>query len=149
MSAAIDAGDLREAERIVRTMIEYVERELKDDHENLSYVYGDASNVYRQLRQYERAIEYGQKAVEESTRAFSPDSPRVASVMMTLANAESDVGHFRESEAMLRRALAIWQHRYGAESEDYARALHNLAVTIHGAGRYAGTPKRKRCIGRL
>jgi CHAT domain-containing protein/tetratricopeptide (TPR) repeat protein len=137
MVAAIDAGDLREAERIVRTMIEYVDNELKDDHENRSYVYADASNIYRLLQQYERAVEFGRKALEESRRAFAPDSPRVASVMMTLANAEEEVGHVRESEAMLRNALAIWRNRYGAESEDYAKALHNLAITVKSAGRYA------------
>lgn len=58
------------------------------------------------------------------------DSPLAARVFNEYGLILFFQGRHSESEAMHRRALQIYLDREGPESEEYAKALHNLAVTM-------------------
>lgn len=136
MNAALSAGDYRGAERISQGMIDYAEKNLRNDHSMLFAAYSDAASANISLERYEVAVRHAERALAEARLAFAADSPVVAAPLTNLGNACLELGRLREAEQAHRRALVLRRSQHGLNSDPYADSLENLAATITTAGRY-------------
>jgi tetratricopeptide (TPR) repeat protein len=83
-----------------------------------------------------RAGDYYTKAIAAQEKISGADDPRVAMLLNSLAQALQEKQNFRESEALLRRALAI-QRKAPGPSADTATTLLNLGSVLQNLQRAA------------
>ena len=81
-----------------------------------------------------RASDYYAKAIAAQEKVSGADHPRVALLLNRLAQALEEKQNFRESEALLRRALAIQRKALGP-SADTATTLINLGSLLQNLQR--------------
>jgi tetratricopeptide (TPR) repeat protein len=81
-----------------------------------------------------RASDYYAKAIAAQEKDTGADNPRVAMLLNRLAQALEEKQNFRESEALLRRALAIQRKALGP-SPDTATTLINLGSLLQNLQR--------------
>lgn len=98
-----------------------------NDQQLVAETWFNLSADYRQLRDYEQARSYGQKAL--ATFANSPDCEQWQAAMLnTLGLIELSSGNLDSAEERLRQSLTLW--RQFDEPTEQARVLNGLALTL-------------------
>lgn len=129
-------GDYLAAEQTAREMIAYADK-IPNDHQNRCYIFSDASAAYKNLQNYERGLKLAQQALDEAKLYFAPDDTELANPLANFGVCCWGLGRLREAEMATRKALAMRQRRFGAESDDVVDSLDDLAMMVDDLGRYA------------
>jgi tetratricopeptide (TPR) repeat protein len=123
-----------EAERIARTMLDRLERNLGPDHpERINALTRLANALVAQLR-YPEAVAVGADAVERSRRIFGASHPLTADALHAEVLALERLGRYPEAMAAENEAVTIAR---GALGEDHPRTiayLFNLAILTRNTG---------------
>jgi tetratricopeptide (TPR) repeat protein len=109
----------------------------KNDPYSLSSLYNNKGLVYQDKRDYARAAEHFEKALELMPR--TPENrAEVATSMNNLAMAAWNCGDKEKAVKVLDESLAIFKDLDGGMNPHYAGALNTRAIFAYNGGDYAG-----------
>ncbi|MEY2482495.1 MAG: hypothetical protein QOK24_1023 [Verrucomicrobiota bacterium] len=133
----IEQGAYRDAEDVLRAVVETRERTLGGEHADT--LRSRTRVAYAQYRQgkYNEAIAGFRGIVTLEERIFGPDHPDTLLSRNGLAIALDNGGKPAEAEAEHRRILAIREKVLGPEHPDTLRTRNNIALTLDRQGKHA------------
>ena len=102
----------------------------------LSYLFGNMGICYKNLWQFEEAIEAYTKALEYSIRAYGKRSAYTATIYNNLGNLYNTTGEYNTAALYLQNALDIYQHLAPAVPAEESRVLNNLGNNANKTGNY-------------
>ncbi|GAA4319029.1 sensor histidine kinase [Compostibacter hankyongensis] len=102
----VDRGDFTTGIRIYLQVIDTLNRYAPEDHNAIGNTYAAIANVYRQLRQYNKALGYSQKSLAELEQDKTKPVAAAFSALAVAGNLIS-VKDFKAAEAYLNRTKAI------------------------------------------
>jgi tetratricopeptide (TPR) repeat protein len=85
---------------------------------------------------FDGAKSYGEKAWELSQRLLGEPDPRTMANAAAYAAILDGLGRYDESEAIYRRALAVFEKFFGPVHYEVAATLHNLGVVLVAQGNH-------------
>lgn len=94
------------------------------------------SGLYSEIGNFEKAIEFGGKAVEIYKSTFGTNHLNYASCLNNLATCYADKGNNFFAIQLCQEALDIKKRLVGIEHSDYADDLSNLATFYSAVGNY-------------
>ena len=153
-SAALEQDNFQEAILYFEKLKEVYEKQnQKVEH------YGDLlfilANCYSKIEDYNKAVEYGTKALEIRKATLGESHPDYATSLNNLAFYFSSLGDYAKAVEYETKAMEIRKATLGENHPDYTSALNNLATYYSYLGDYAkaveyGTKAleiRKRTLG--
>ncbi|MBZ5619046.1 MAG: tetratricopeptide repeat protein [Acidobacteriia bacterium] len=102
------------------------------DHPRTAFMLRNLALAFEQGGYHNYAESYAQRSLAILEAAFSPEDVSLVPALNVLTEAYASQGRFTEGRAIAMRAVAIGP---GAGAH-YATALHNLAATFQGEGRF-------------
>lgn len=129
-------GRFEEAERLVREGLEIDRRKLSANHPGIARATGALGKVLEDRGAYGPAIQ----TLEEAARlqsAAGHSRIELAESLTELANSHFYSGHYKESEALNQRVLAMDREIYGERHPHVADDLINLGAIQYDLGHYA------------
>ena len=87
-------------------------------------------DVYQRLRDYNKKKIFIERALIIFEKHYSLEHPRVARVLMNLANTYGELGDALKQKELLDRVLEIDQKYYGLKHPQVSRTLTNLGQVI-------------------
>jgi TonB family protein len=127
--AAINRGELVNAEQILTTAIQDAQSKLGPTAPALDYALEMLSQVYQREKRYADAIATQQQRLEIWTTAVGENSVAVARVLQPLSLLEWQAGNLTDAESYSRRALAIITASY-IDKPSAAQAAVDLADVL-------------------
>lgn len=133
----LEQGAYREAEEVLRKVVETREQALGPEH--VDTLRSRARVAYAQYRQgkYNEAIAGMRGIVALVERILGPEHPDTLLSRNGLAIALDNGGKPAEAEAEHRRILAVRQKVLGPEHPDTLRTRNNIALTLDRQGKHA------------
>lgn len=104
---------------------------------NRSRTYLNLATVYFGSGDDGRAQELLDLAWADRSKVLQPDDPQLLSVRERMADIELAAGALDKAEAMERGYLLACEKKFGAKSEEYARACSDLGEILARQGRHA------------
>jgi len=99
-----------------------------------SVLYHNIGGILHAKGDFSAAEPSGRKAWEISRRLLGEDDPRTLFDAVAYAAILDGLQRYDESEAIYRRALAIFEETFGPEHYEVASNLHNLAAVLCARG---------------
>ena len=99
-----------------------------------SVIYHNIGGILHSKGDFTSAEPPGRKAWEISRRLLGEDDPRTLFDAVAYAAILDGLQRYDESEAIYRRALAIFEKTFGPEHYEVAANLHNLAAVLGARG---------------
>ena len=106
-----------------------------------SVIYHNIGGILHSKGDFTAAEPPGRKAWEISRRLLGEDDPRTLFDAVAYAAILDGLQRYDESEAIYRRALAIFERTFGPEHYEVASNLHNLAAVLCARGDLAEAEK--------
>ena len=97
-----------------------------------------AGALYRRAGQYDRAVEYAQKALELGRRTLSPRDPALASLYQNLGTAWGDAGDYDRELECQQEALRIRQALLPPDHPDLALSYSSVGTSLGDRGDHWG-----------
>lgn len=139
----VDQAQWDDAERLVRDGLAISKRNLTPTHPDIAKGTLALGKVLAGRGDYNRAIPMLEQVVRlRSTPSTAPAD--LAAALTELANAHFYAGHYDDSDALNRRALAIDTQLYGEHHPLVANALINLGSSQFDRGNYAEAERLER-----
>lgn len=128
-------GQLDQAERAYqRALVIY--GTMPSQHPNVSYTLTGLGVLAEKRRDYQRAIQLYQQALEIREKAFGEDHSETAHSYNRLARIIRLQGDYQQAEVLYQRALAIGEKTLGPTHPDVALFLNNLGLLALKQGDY-------------
>lgn len=121
-------GSTKQAEAFILNSIEWEKK--TDNQPNISIRYGMASEIYGQLKQYDKAISYATQALEIAKER--KDTAQMGKRMVQLADAYVAADRLPEAGPLYRRYLQLPEHHQAKTS--IAITHRQLGVLAHKQG---------------
>jgi len=99
-----------------------------------SVIYHNIGGILHSKGDFTSAEQPGRRAWEISRRLLGEDDPRTLFDAVAYAAILDGLQRYDESEAIYRRALAIFEKTFGPEHYEVAANLHNLAAVLCARG---------------
>ena len=133
----LDQGAYREAEEVLRKVVETREQALGPEHADT--LRSRARVAYAQYRQgkYNEAIAGMRGIVAQAEKVMGPERPDTLLARNGLAIALDNGGKPAEAEAEHRRILAVREKVLGPDHPDTLRTRNNIALTLDRQGKHA------------
>jgi tetratricopeptide (TPR) repeat protein len=98
------------------------------DHPDYAASLNNLASLYRSMREYAKAEQLFNQAMEIRRKALGVDHPDYAISLDNLAGLYRSMGEFAQAEPLLKQAMEIRRKTLGVDHLDYARSLHDLGV---------------------
>ncbi len=95
--------------------------------------------AFKELAQYDRALQVYQRAFALDTTAYGRNHPNVAIRLNNIAAVLDDQGDYASALKKYNEALKIWESAFGRDHSQDAIALNNIGEVLRSQGDYAGT----------
>jgi len=115
-TALRNAGELAEAEEVLRRSLAGRRRHFGDEHIAVANAVGSLANLVRDQERYEEAAELYAEALRLSQTVYGEDHVRVASIWHNLGRMQVQTNRREEAEHSLDEALRIRRAAYGDDS---------------------------------
>ncbi len=132
-----DAGDLQEAEPLLRRVTELRERVLGPDDPQVGRALLTVGRINAELDRNEEAEPFFRRALSIYERALGPWDLHVSEALSHLSLLNWTEGRYRQAEEQLLRCLAIDEAALPPDHLEFAATLNNLAVLYSNQGRYS------------
>jgi tetratricopeptide (TPR) repeat protein len=99
-------------------------------------IYHNMGGILFSKGDFAGAKPYGEKAWELSQRLLGETDPRTMADAAAYAAIVDGLGGYDESEAIYRRALAVFEKSFGPGHYEVAATLHNLGAVLVAQGNY-------------
>ncbi|XP_046854991.1 uncharacterized protein LOC124448023, partial [Xenia sp. Carnegie-2017] len=93
-------------------------------------------NVFYETGNYDKAIEFHEKALEIQKQSLGPNHVDVAGSLNNLGNVYKDTGNYDKAIEFHEKALEIRKQSLGPNHVDVATSLNNLGSVYRGTGNY-------------
>jgi tetratricopeptide (TPR) repeat protein len=124
------AGQLDEAERLLRGVLETRRRTLAPDHPLLITSLFNLMAILDRRDNVPAAREIGQQVIETAERVLGTDDPRTAKYVYSVAQLDANMGRLSDAERGARRAFEISGARLGPVHPQTLRCRGFLAATL-------------------
>ncbi|MBL1216709.1 MAG: hypothetical protein D8M59_04360 [Planctomycetes bacterium] len=129
-------GDPLTLPQVLERGVKTIMQSLSSEPQMAAALLGTMSEVYRNVGEYDRAVELAQQSLDLYVSTCGEKSEEVAASRSVLAGALHSAGSSLEAEQQHRTSLALWEVLAGHESEQAARALGNIAVVLSSLKRF-------------
>ena len=139
------AGQLDKAEEVLLKGLNILKNKFGELHPRLILAYDTLTDVYKSLKQFEKAGNYQNIAVEIEKKAYGTCHPQVAESYVVLAEIYTNQRDYEKALEDLKQALDIRESLYGDNSETLIDVWMKLAYVheLNGQGREAAEAKSK------
>jgi tetratricopeptide (TPR) repeat protein len=127
-------GRFDEGLRLYQQALDSVMKWSGEDCLASSVIYHNIGGILHARGDFTAAEPPGRKAWEISRRLLGEDDPRTLFDAVAYAAILDGLQRYDESEAIYRRALAIFEQTFGPEHYEVASNLHNLAAVLCARG---------------
>ena len=107
---------------------------LGPEHVNVATSYNNLASIYKDLRDFEQAKEYHQRALDIELDKLGPEHVNVARSYHNLAFIYKHLGDFEQAKEYQQRALDIALDKLGPEHVNVATSYGNLASIYQDLG---------------
>lgn len=128
-------GHLEEALKYMKTELE-VRNHNKSEDSDYSDIYNNIGSIYKDMDDFENAIENYTKALQVSKDNFGELHPHIAVIYNNLGTVYSEMGNFQESLNYFLKAVEINKEILGENSLEIANNKNNLATIYYELGHY-------------
>jgi len=138
MNSSLDlmkAGQYRQAEKNLLEAFEIFKVTSDSTDINFNRIYSNLGYLYRKLGDYDRALTYGEKALEIKLLNYDVDHPSVAKYHANLGKVLQRLGRAEEAIPYFQRAYEIALKRFGESHKRSIGALGELGDAYADAGR--------------
>jgi CHAT domain-containing protein/tetratricopeptide (TPR) repeat protein len=129
-------GRAREAVTSAQKMVAIHKSLLGKGHPDYATSLHNLAGLYRDMRDYPKALPLLEEARAIWKKALGPDHPDYAASLHNLALLYQDMGDYAKALPLAEEARAIARKALGADHPDYAHSLHNLAALYQAMGDY-------------
>ncbi len=109
-----------------RVLTMFLELGFPEDHPKLGSQFLNLANTYNQLGQYQKALEYHYKALENFAKNFPPESLQNAYAHLSISATLSNLNAFDQAISNARKGLEILQAVFPADHPNIAYGFHLL-----------------------
>ena len=127
-------GRFDEGLRLYEQALDAVVKLHGEDCLSCSVIYHNIGGILHSKGDFAAAEQPGRRAWEISRRLLGEDDPRTLFDAVAYAAILDGLQRYDESEAIYRRALAIFEQTFGPEHYEVASNLHNLAAVLCARG---------------
>jgi len=127
-------GRFDEGLALYRLALDSVVKLRGEDCQSCSVIYHNIGGILHAKGDFTAAEPPGKKAWAISRRLLGEDDPRTLFDAVAYAAILDGLQRYDESEAIYRRALAIFEQTFGSEHYEVASNLHNLAAVLCARG---------------
>jgi tetratricopeptide (TPR) repeat protein len=126
-----------EAEGAYRRALEIVGKTDDSDNEQAANVNFDMANLMFTANRLSEALVYARKALTSYETSLGGTSLQTAAALCLIGDSLRTMKNFIDAEAPLKRCADIREADGGIDDAELAGALHSLALTYAGDGKYA------------
>ena len=125
----------REAEPLVRRVLELNETRLGPDHPIMAVCLNNLAQLFQDTNRLSEAEPLMRRALDIDEASLGKDHPNVARDLNNLASLLQATNRLSEAEPLMRRALDINEAFFGKDHPSVARNLNNLAQLLKATNR--------------
>ena len=108
---------------------------LGEDHKKTLGTVGKLGIVYKKLKEYDKALEYYERALKGSEMMMGKTHPSTLGTVMNIAGVYLDgLKDYGKAEELIQRALEGKEAQLGKDHEDTKQCAMNLAICLADAG---------------
>ena len=132
----IRLGRLKEAERVIRPLLEDARLSLGPEHPTTIHLLGSLAELHQENGNYTEAAQISRSLVALKKTVFGPEHPTTISSMSTLASMLDELKQYHESEPIHEEVLSLRRTHFGEAYPDTITAMVRLAGHHHRKGDY-------------
>ncbi|CAG8684289.1 16315_t:CDS:2, partial [Acaulospora colombiana] len=134
-SAYVQAGRLKEAEKVEVKVLEMQHKKLGEWHPDTILASNNLADTYYHLGKLKEAEELQIKVLEMRKEILGEQHPDTIKASNNLANTYCDLGKLKEAEELQIKVLEMRQEILGEQHPHTIQASNNLAITYQQLGR--------------
>jgi tetratricopeptide (TPR) repeat protein len=99
-------------------------------------LYNNVGSIYDSKGDYEKALEYYNRALAIREKVFGTEHPDVATSYNNIGNIYYSQGDYEKAQEYLKKALAIFEKVLGTEHPNVAQLYNNIGFIYRSQGNY-------------
>lgn len=115
-------------------MLLAIKSEYGERHEYAANILSSMAQVYSDVQQYDKSMEYYSQALDIILETSGPDSDVAAGLYLGMGAVAGDLGDHQKSLKLYESALSIYQASRQGPDADVATALNNIAYAYQNMG---------------
>ncbi|PVF91575.1 hypothetical protein CPB86DRAFT_878439 [Serendipita vermifera] len=143
-TALLECGQLEEAEKMERDVLEVQKEILGPRHPSTVTTMHNLASTLRQRGQLEEAEKMERDVLEVRKEILGPRHPKTVNTMHNLASTLCQRGQLEEAEKMERDVLEVRREILGPRHPKTVTTMHNLASTLRDRGQLEEAEKMER-----
>ena len=110
------------------------EKVLGEDHKDTLTTVNNLGEVYREMKDYEKALEYYERDLKGSEKTLGKTHPDTLSTVNNIGALYNDgMKDYKKAEELYRMALEGYEAQLGKDHKSTKNCANNLAICLHAA----------------